>query len=110
VIVKEGMREHRDALPPGGGYHCYRRWNSGCGGGRPPRGGRAHLEQDLEKLRNSEVPYAYVVHFSRLPADGKVEDLLTAAYPNIRTAYAHVPPTGGREVKHLTDTGIIRSE
>jgi len=30
--------------------------------------GRAHLEQDLEKLRNSEVPYAYVVHLSRLPA------------------------------------------
>ena len=72
--------------------------------------GRAHLEQDLEKLRNSEVPYAYVVHFSRLPAGGKVEDLLTAAYPNIRTAYAHVPPTGGRAVKHLTDTDIIRSE
>ena len=72
--------------------------------------GRAHLEQNLEKLRNSEVPYAYVVHFSRLPAGGKVEDLLTAAYPNIRTAYAHVPPTGGRAVKHLTDTDIIRSE
>lgn len=71
--------------------------------------GRAHLEQGLEKLRNSEVPYAYVVHFSRLPAGGMVEDLLTGAYPNIRTAYAHVPPTGGRAVKHLADTGIIRS-
>jgi len=70
--------------------------------------GRAHLEQDLEKLRNSEVPYAYVVHFSRLPAGGNVDDLLTAAYPNIRTAYAHVPPTGGRAVKHLTDTDIIQ--
>jgi len=70
--------------------------------------GRAHLEQELEKLRNSEAPYAYVVHFSRLPAGGKVEDLLTAAYPNIRTANAHVPPTGGRAVKHLTDTDIIR--
>ena len=42
--------------------------------------GRAHLEQDLEKLRNSEVPYA------------------------------HVPPAGGRAVKHLADTGIIWSE
>jgi hypothetical protein len=72
--------------------------------------GRAHLEQDLEKLTNSEVPHAYVVHFSRLPAPGEVEDLLTAAYPNIRTAYAHVPPAGGRAVKHLTDTGIIRPE
>jgi hypothetical protein len=72
--------------------------------------GRAHLEQDLEKLRNSDVPHAYVVHFSRLPAGGNVEDLLTAAYPNIRTAYAHVPPTGGRAVKHLTDTDIIQSE
>jgi hypothetical protein len=72
--------------------------------------GRAHLEQDLEKLRNSEVPHAYVVHFSRLPAGGQVEDLLTAAYPNIKTAYAHVPPAGGRAVKHLTDTGIIRSQ
>ena len=72
--------------------------------------GRAHLEQDLEKLRNSEVPYAYVVHLSRLPAGGEVDDLLTAAYPNIRTAYAHVPPAGGRAVKHLTDTDIIRSE
>jgi hypothetical protein len=72
--------------------------------------GRAHLEQDLEKLCNSKVPHAYVVHFSRLPAAGNVEDLLTAAYPNIRTAYAHIPPTGGRTVKHLTDTGIIRPQ
>jgi hypothetical protein len=72
--------------------------------------GRAHLEQDLEKLRNSEVPYAYVVHFSRLPGGGMIEDLLTADYPNIRTAYAHVPPTGGRAVKHLADTDIIRLE
>ena len=71
--------------------------------------GRAHLKQDLEKLRNSDVPHAYVVHFSRLPAGGQAEDLLTASYPNIRTAYAHVPPAGGRAVKHLTDTGIIRS-
>jgi hypothetical protein len=71
--------------------------------------GRAHLEQDLEKLRNSGVPYAYVVHFSRLPAAGNVEDLLTSAYPNIRTAYAHLPPAGGSAVKHLTDTDIIRS-
>lgn len=72
--------------------------------------GRAHLKQDLKKLRNSEVPHAYALHFSRLPAGDKVEDLLTAAYPNIRTAYAHVPPAGGRTVKHLADTDIIRSE
>lgn len=72
--------------------------------------GRAHLEQDLEKLRNSEVPHAYVVHFSRLPAGDNVDDLMIGAYPTIRTAYAHVPPTGRRAVKHLTDTGIIRSK
>jgi hypothetical protein len=72
--------------------------------------GRAHLKQDIEKLRNSEVPHAYVVHFTRLPAGGDVEDLLTAAYPNIRTAYAHVPRNGGRAVKHLTDTDIRRPE
>ena len=72
--------------------------------------GRAHLEQDLEKLDNSRVPHAYVVHFSRLPAADNVDDLLTAAYPNIRKAYAHVPPTGRRAVKHLADTDIIRSE
>jgi hypothetical protein len=70
--------------------------------------GREHLKQDLEKLRNSKVPHAYVVHFSRLPAGDDVDDLLTAAYPDIRTAYAHVPPTGGKVVKHLTDTDIIR--
>jgi hypothetical protein len=70
--------------------------------------GVAHLRQDLEKLRNSEVPHAYVVHFSRLPASGDVDHLLTAAYPNIRTAYAHVPLTGRKTVKHLTDPGIIR--
>jgi hypothetical protein len=68
--------------------------------------GRAHLERDLDKLRNSQVPYAYVVHFSRLPASGNVEDLITAAHPNIRIAYAHVPPTGDRAVKHLADTYI----
>jgi len=71
--------------------------------------GRAHLEQDLEKLRNSDVPHAYVVHFSRLPETGRVEDLLTAAYPSIATAYAHVPPTGGKSVKHLGDTHIRRT-
>jgi hypothetical protein len=72
--------------------------------------GRAHLEQDLTKLENSGVPHAYVVHFSRLSTSGTVEDLLTAAYPKIRTAYVHVPPTGGKAVKHLKDPGINRSE
>jgi hypothetical protein len=72
--------------------------------------GRGHLEQDLVKLRNSKVPYAYVVHFSRLPASGAVEDLITASHPNIRIAYAHVPPKGGRAVKHLAETDITRAD
>jgi hypothetical protein len=71
--------------------------------------GRAHLEQDLEKLRNSKVPHAYAVHLSRLQAGDDVDDLLTAACPDIRTAYAHIPSAGGRAIKHLADTGIIRS-
>ena len=52
----------------------------------------------------------YMVHVSRQPTGGRVEDLLTATHPDIKTAYAHVPPAGGRAAKHLTDTDIIRSE
>jgi hypothetical protein len=70
--------------------------------------GRAHLEKDLKKLRNSQVPHAYVVHFSRLSAADEVDDLL-ADYPDIKTAFAHVPSTGGRAVKHLTDPAIVRT-
>lgn len=72
--------------------------------------GRPHLKQDLEKLCHSKVPHAYVVHLSRLPVSDDVDDLLTAAYSNIKTAYAHIPPTGRMAVKHLTDTSIIRPE
>ncbi|TCJ34609.1 hypothetical protein [Parafrankia sp. BMG5.11] len=72
--------------------------------------GHAHLAQDLAGLVESEVPYGYVVHFTRLAAatgKAEVESLVDATHPNVKIAYAHVPASGAVAIKHLDGDRMI---
>lgn len=68
--------------------------------------GQKHLQDDMEKLRNSRVPVPYLLHLSRLPIKTApiVEAELAKCTPPLRAAYAHVDTRAGkRRVKHLGD-------
>lgn len=72
--------------------------------------GHAHLAQDLAGLVESEVPYGYVVHFTRLTAakgKAEVESLVDATHPNVKIAYAQVPAGGVVAIKHLDGDRMV---
>jgi len=69
--------------------------------------GLAHLAQDAEKLLNSGVRRGYLVHFTRLGHDNRVEEYIRSLTTDgrVMVAYASVGPQGVR-LKQLDDPAI----
>lgn len=74
--------------------------------------GLRHLKQDIEKLKNSEVPCSYIVHLSRVPVRDRddIESALLELPDGCRAAYVQLhPTTGGARYKHVDQTEFHES-